>query len=169
MTIPDKLRNSNQDSQRVTWSPGLGPVLDSIRNSCSVSYVYWSHHCQSLLWLNNPPPCKRPLDPSLSTEGLVELDKVITYSNLNTLTNKLVCIADSNTHIADSNTHRFVLLLSSFITCHHLGLRWVLQEWSSAWGKVRRTDLKNISFEPDIEWLIFLGPIKKFLFFHNVK
>ena len=73
--------------------------------------------------------------------------------------NKLVCIAGSN-------THQFVFLLSSFISCHHPGLRWVLQEWSSTWGKVRRTNLKNISFEPDIEWLIFLGPIKNFLFFH---
>ena len=31
--------------------------------------------------MNNPPPCPRPLDPALSTEGLVELDKVPLFSS----------------------------------------------------------------------------------------
>jgi len=49
--------------------------LENVQHTDRSTSDWLTRH--SLLWLNNPPPCKRPLDPSLSTEGLVELDKVL--------------------------------------------------------------------------------------------
>jgi len=49
--------------------------LEKMQDSDRSTSDWLTRH--SMLWLNKPPACPRPLDPTLSTEGLVELDKVL--------------------------------------------------------------------------------------------